>query len=433
MIDTRFIEAKRRAAKYSPSLSDANIRSGDVQHQTTGHRGRRRPHRNTENKQPENEDLEFSRDAVPLMNKTLFTAPSPQVQPVRPTAATLPQQQPQHQPKSDNRTNKVSNPVESLEHATANLSLRDGDQPPKQGRQRGRNRRRSNVSKTSLPFHNRTPSGEQRAPNKPPQIQQSRVEVKKDAPKGILPISIPAQSPNVANTVPIVRLPEAPAVAHHPPRPPASDVSHDTSHLIRSSDTDFGSDISRGAVQGGRLYDHRHDKSSPKLRHAQKFDPHPTEEKPQQPRGVLLIQPGKVDQTKESGRRGGLLKIDTNKLKPNNTKPNKSKGQQNADYNRNATPLRKEDGRKRIWNPDDPDDDPVMLHERPRVEVTPEYILREVKSAYQEIQNLERKVRAAYEDEDDLPRNIPWQSPEENKWPSLARMHREYHSTFNSV
>jgi hypothetical protein len=354
------------------------------------------------------------------MGKSVFTTPSssPQVQLVRPPALTLPQP---FEPRSDSKgtTAQVTTATESLEQAASNLSLHDGNRSPKQGKQRGRHRGRSNVSKGSSPqrtFHNRTSSGDQQRGSRPP--QQNTAEAKVDPLRGVLPMGIPSQSPKLGHPVPLVRLPEV----LHPA--PGSEVSQDTSHLIRSSDTDFGSDISRGAVKGGRLYDHRQDKLSPKIRPVQKFDSRPPEENPQLTRGVLPNQP-KAQEPTQSARRGGLLIIDSNTLKSNNTKPNKSKGQQGADYNRNATPLRKEDGRKKIWNRDDYDV-PVMLHERPRVEVTPEYILKEVKAAYQEIQTLENKVKIAYED-DDIPRNTPWQSLEETKWPSLARMHKEYY------
>ena len=362
-------------------------------------------------------------------NKTLFTAPSPQTQFARPQPVATVTHPRKDENKSQNKANimKPQTAMESLEATASNLSIRDGSQSPKQGRHRGRNRGRSNVSKNSSPqrtFHGRPSAEEQRSGNKPP-VLNTRPEAKMEPPKGMLPISIPNRSsPKATTTAPIVRLPEV----IHPP--PASEVSHDTSHLIRSSDTDFGSDISRGAVQGGRLYDHRTDKSSPKLQQAQKAENRQHDDKPPpQTRGLLPIQPGKMVQTNQSSvRRGGLLIIDKNAVKPNNAKPNKAKGNQTSDFNRNAVPLRKEDGKRRIWNPDEPDDDSTtMLHERPRVEVTLEFILREVKSAYQEIQNLERKVKAAYDEDDtDISRNQAWQSFEVNQWPSLARTHREY-------
>src|SRR5579862_3862214 len=140
MIDARFIEAKRRAAKYPQCLSLVNIlRSCDAQ---TGHRRRRQHHRG---EKPENDDLEFSRDAVPLMSKSLFTAPSPQSQPIRPSAVSPPTRNERQAPV------KTSTTMDSLEQATLNLSIQEESQFAKPARQRGRNRGRSNVSKTSSP------------------------------------------------------------------------------------------------------------------------------------------------------------------------------------------------------------------------------------------------------------------------------------------
>jgi hypothetical protein len=42
-----------------------------------------------------------------------------------------------------------------------------------------------------------------------------------------------------------------------------------------------------------------------------------------------------------------------------------------------------------------------MLHDGPKFEISAEDILREVKAAYQEIQNLERKVESIYDSQAD--------------------------------
>jgi hypothetical protein len=229
---------------------------------------------------------------------------------------------------------------------------------------------------------------------------------------------------------PVVRLSEVlPA--------PASNDSHESTNLIRSEETDFGSDISRGAVREGRLYDHKKVEKSftSKPREQTKPDARSAQDGPTPQRGVLRIQPGKVDQGKPS-HRGGLLLIDT---KTTNNKTTKPRGNQNStEFNRNVVLLRKEKDPKPkgvIWNPDNipshvtHSQSPTLKpHVGQNYVLTPDDILHEVKSAYQEIQTLERKVKSLYEDVDDmdLPRIQRRPSTDASTWSVYSKTQKEY-------
>jgi hypothetical protein len=244
--------------------------------------------------------------------------------------------------------------------------------------------------------------------------------------------------------MPVVRFPETVP-------PPGSTQSHDTGNLIQSEGTDFGSDISRGAVREGRLYNHktneklamnsraRENQQSPRVKHVDV-------EKPEQSqRGVLHIQPVKLDPPKPpppqqpaSGHRGGLLFIG-NAIKPttnhnnNNktTKTNKPPPQRGNEFNRNAVPLRKDaepSSARVIWNPDNISTNAVA-YGGPPLKLTSEDVLRQVKSAYQDIQTLERKVKSFHDSQDDtheMTRLERRPTTEGVTWSSYAKTHREY-------
>jgi hypothetical protein len=229
---------------------------------------------------------------------------------------------------------------------------------------------------------------------------------------------------------------------------PASIDSNDTANLIRSEDTDFGSDISRGAVREGVLYSYRPTASPlvPKSRpdHQQKSDSRPPQEEKSekaQQRGVLRIQPGVLDQPKQQppGHRGGLLFIDSNAIKStanNNTKSVAPRGYQSSEFNRNVVPLRKETEQpqtRMVWNPDSIptriSPNTMSLHSGPRLILTPDEILREVKRAYQDIQNLERKIKAIYDSQDEgleIARMQRRTTSDTVSWSTYSNTHREY-------
>ena len=342
---------------------------------------------------------------------------------------------------------KSPNPMESLENATSNLSIREDMPPPKQGRQRGRNRGRGNMLKnksSQRDFQGRM-SPEDPRPSTHRLSTGSRNEAgmslkSGDASrKGVFPISAQVQlSPKTESTLPAMRLPEIFSA------PPISNDSRDTMNVIRSEDTESGSDISRGAVREGKLYNYKpiEKTMTHKPRENQKPEAPPQEEKSEQPqRGVLRIQPAKPDQQKQSqqpsGRRGGLLFIDTNAIKSTgkNNKATKPRGNQaNPEFNRNAVLLRKEPDSQppEIWNPDNisaQSSADTMSHGGPQYKLTPEDILREVKFAYQEIQSLERKVKPLYDAQDDsldMPRLQRRTTANEISWTTHSKLHREY-------
>jgi hypothetical protein len=260
--------------------------------------------------------------------------------------------------------------------------------------------------------------------------------------KGLLQIS--TQSQQLSNrhqeSMPVIRLPAAEIS-----RPPAFNDSHDSMNTIPSEDTNFGSDISRGAVQEGRLYNHKQVEKSPTLkpRDRKSAGVRQVHDKPQaQPqRGLLRIQPTKPEETEkskqESGHRGGLLFIDTSAIKPAQTsKSTKPPGQNNqlSEFKRNVVVLRKEaEGQPRTtWNPDNVPASwaaDSMLRDGPKYVLTPEDILHEVKLAYQEIQILERKVETTYESQDDgmeIPRTQLRPHADGGSWSAYSSMHKEY-------
>jgi hypothetical protein len=188
-------------------------------------------------------------------------------------------------------------------------------------------------------------------------------------------------------------------------------------NAIPSEDTNFGSDISRGAVQEGRLYNHKQADKSPtiKARDQQKASTRQVDDnsQPRAQRGLLRIQPTKAEKAEqpkqEPGHRGGLLFIDTTAIKstPNNNKPTKTRGKNNqsSDFQRNAVPLRKEQesNPRSTWDPLIDSSEPnTIIRDGPKYVMTSEKILSEVKSAYEEIQKLERKIETIYESQDDV-------------------------------
>jgi hypothetical protein len=392
---------------------------------------------------PPNENIEVPKGTSPRLGNSLLPRMSPQTQPAKPADA-VPIAQEHGQ--NGHTVGPVRPPIsmESLETAASNLSIRDDMPPPKQTRQRGRNRGRSNVSKPSSPqrtFQGRTPSEEQskRLSTGSRNDLGKSIESTDPPRKGILPITVSLQPPpNPEKSTPVVRLPELTAA-------PVSTDSHDSMNLIRSEDTDFGSDISRGAVQEGRLYNHKQPEKplQTKSRGPQNLEIRPQEENAErQPRGLLRIQPSKGDQQQPPpapapAHRGGLLFIPGGAIKSNinTSKPTKPRNNQSSEFNRNVVPLRKEpDTQTRaMWNPDNIALRPsstAMSHSGPRYVLTSDDILREVKTAYQEIQSLERKIKAIYESEDnelEIMRRKRQPAPaEEISWSTYSKIHKEY-------
>lgn len=383
--------------------------------------------------------MNVKKDKSPRLSNHVQPRMSPQSQPAKPADTVTIAQKDGQGGRSITSIVKPTIPMESLETATSNLSILEDIQSPKQGRQRHRNRGRSNMSKHSSPqrtFQGRTSSEEPRSgTNRLSTGSRNDVGVNITR-KGVLPISVQPPPPLVPeNTTPIVRLPDiVPA--------PVSNDSHDTSNLIRSEDTDFGSDISRGAVQEGRLYSYKPPPNpfNPKPREQQKPERRPQEEKSEQPqRGVLRIQPGKLDQAKQQppGHRGGLLYIDSNAIKStnNNTKPKtKPRGNQSSEFNRNVVPLRNElESQARVvWNPDNIPSrispNTISSHNGPRLKMTSDDVLREVKAAYQQIENLERKIRSTYDSQDEgleMARTQRRPASDAVSWTAHTKTHRE--------
>ena len=213
---------------------------------------------------PPNEKIDLQKGKSPRFGNHVSPKMSPQMQPGKPTDSVTIIQKDGQGGQTITSVTKPSVPMQSLENATSKLSIREDMPPPpppqpKQGRQRARNRGRSNMSKHSSPqrtFHARTSSEEpQSATNRLSTGSRNDLGMSKgtvNTPrKGVLPINVPRSPSQTHETpVPIVRLPDfAPS--------PVSNDSHDTNNLIRSEDTDFGSDISRGAVHEGKLYSYR--------------------------------------------------------------------------------------------------------------------------------------------------------------------------------
>jgi hypothetical protein len=343
-------------------------------------------------------------------------------------------------------------PTQSLEATLSNLSIRDDPpvQPPKQSRNRGRNRGTSSMSKQSSPqrtFHGRTSSEDQHASTTRASTGSVHHELGMSvvsgdiSRKGLLQISTQSQQLSNRNqeSMPVIRLP-----ATEISRPAAFNDNHDSMNTIPSEDTNFGSDISRGAVQEGRLYNHKQVEKSPTLkpRDRKSAGVRQVHDKPQaQPqRGLLRIQPTKPEEAEkskqESGHRGGLLFIDTSAIKPAQTKATKAPGQnsQLSEFKRNVVVLRKEaEGQPRTAG--NPDSVPTswaadsMLRDGPKYVLTPEDILHEVKLAYQEIQNLERKVETTYESRDDgmeMSHTQDRPHADGGSWSTYSSMHKEY-------
>jgi hypothetical protein len=378
---------------------------------------------------------------------------SPQMQPGKPTDSVTIMQNDGQGGQTITHVTQPSIPMQSLENAASKLSIREDMPPPpppqpKQGRQRGRNRGRSNMSKHSSPqqtFLGRTSSEEPRSgANRLSTGSRNDLGTSAgtvNAPrKGVLPINVPrSPSQTHENPFPVVHLPD---FAHRP----GSNDSHDTNNLIRSEDTDFGSDISRGAVHEGKLYSYRpvEKSSGPKNREYQKLEPRSQEDKPEQPqRGLLRIQPTKTDQEKQQqpGHRGGLLFIGANALKStnntNNTKPTKPRINTSSEFNRNIVPLRKEpEPQQRVAG--NPDNIPSRISPNAssgqRLVMTPDDILREVKVAYQGIETLERKVNISYDSQNErleVARMQRRPTCDAVPWTAYSKTHKEYISLMN--
>lgn len=447
MIDARFIEAKRRAAKYVHSwFGECVLICRNTVDGAPGGRRRRQSHRGgdrgggnatatpaTRPPDAHNENINRATDTVPRFESLGPPRLSPHVQPFVPISML---QKDGHSAPTATPVIKPVTPMQSLEEETARLSVRDESQSPKHGRQRRRNRGKSNMSKHSSPqrtFHARTSSEDQRVSttqrstgshNDQAMLSADKLDTTR---KGVLPISIPSKlSPKPETSLPVVRLPEA-------VRPAPSATSHDSMNLMRSEDTEFGSYISRGAVQEGRLYNHKQIEklqSPPKPRDPRPQPP-PAEEKPQpRPGGLLRIQPGKLEPPKPAPQhRGGLLFIDTNAIKSTNNRGPKQRGNQ-SEYKRDAIPLRKEPESqpRTVWNPDNIPPAEKMLHDGPKFEISAEDILREVKAAYQEIQNLERKVESIYDSQADGVEMSRIRSRSQNDpvtWTNYCKTHNE--------
>jgi hypothetical protein len=185
--------------------------------------------------------------------------------------------------------------------------------------------------------------------------------------------------------------------------------------------------MSRGAVREGKLYNHK--LFSPKPREQSKVDVRPTQEVPTttSQRGVLRIQPGKVEQNKPAQNRGGLLYIDSNVTKPSNNKSNK-RGPQPSELKKDVILLRKDKDVQHL--PGHQDDYSSRAVNQITLlgpqQVTTEHILNEVKEAYQEIQTLESKVKALYNTDDMDQRSRRRPSTDASTWTSYSKIHQEY-------
>ena len=354
--------------------------------------------------------------------------------------------------------------MEALDTAASNLSLYDdGGQGHGQGRQRRFRRNKSSVAKPSKDNNSpqrqfkRTSSEDPRSTNTNRLSMGSRpdnnvgmaaAETNKRA-AGItvnIPTSQPSRQENSALRLPDVIIP-----------PPASDDSRDTTSLIRSEDTNFGSDISRGVVREGKLYNYQtHEKLVSKAREHKSEGVRLSEEKTEgQTRGVLRIQPVKSEvkqqeakqSTPATGHRGGLLFIDTNALKSSGNNANNNPGggkstkkqraaNPSSEFNRNAVPLRKDpmpesqqpcpDGE--AMSPRIPSH-PISLHSGPQLVLTSDDIQCEVKATYREILNLEAKVKSLYGSADDMLETTRLQRRSTHEavlWTTYCNLHREY-------
>jgi len=261
-----------------------------------------------------------------------------------------------------------------------------------------------------------------------------------------IPTSQPFQQENTALRLPDVIVP-----------PPASNDSRDTTNLMQSEDTNFGSDISRGIVREGKLYNYQaHEKPVSKAREHKSEGLRLPEDKTEgQMRGVLQIQPVKPEAKQQQGKqattamghRGGLLFIDTSAIKSSGNNANTGSGggkttkQQRApnhssEFKRNAVPLKKDP----IPESQQPRPDreavspripshPISLHSGPQLVLTPQDIQREVKTTYREILNLEAKVKSLYGSADDMLETTRLHRRSTHEvvlWTTYCNLHREY-------
>jgi hypothetical protein len=351
---------------------------------------------------------------------------SPRLQPVPPSGDPAPKED---RGKRPGKNAKLSPSMEALDSATANLSLLDG------GGGRRFRRNRSNMSKKSnkeiSPQRGKRTSSEDPGTSPPQRLSLgSRPDnVPETGKRGGYTVNIPTSAPHEA-----LRLPDL---------APGSNDSRDTANLIRSEDTDFGSDISRGVVKEGRLYNYRPHERLVKTKDV-KPDVKVSEERVEpQTRGVLRIQPRppepKSEKQSGAGHRGGLLFIHTNAHKPNATtvpapKPVKPVRPPNPslEFNRNAVPLRKDPE-----PPARPDREavspripthPISLHSGPDLVLTTEDIDREVNLTYREILNLEGKVKANYASGDEMletTRLARRSTHDAVLWTNYCNLHRE--------
>jgi len=214
---------------------------------------------------------------------------------------------------------------------------------------------------------------------------------------------------------------------------PVSTDSHETSNLVPSEDTDFGSDISRGVVPEGKLYNHKNiEKHVAKASEQSKLDKdkhtHVAKSESSQ-RGLLRIHPDKSDHGNQQQRhRGGLLFIDTTAIKSTTSNAKRPKGR--GEYSRTA-PLKEGNQSVSLWNPDNIPSRLTttgVVYDRPKIALTAEDVLREVNAAHQEIQAIERRLKSIYERPEngvDLSRNQTRTSSVLKDPAEYCKIHRE--------
>ena len=395
-----------------------------------------------------NEDLEFSRDLTPMREVTISPRLSPQMQSSRPPTQAVSILSNDKSGGQQQRTAAPRQPatVETLEAATANMSIREDTQHPqqhatgKQGRQRGRNRGRSNMSKNSSPqrlFNPRSLLADKQPATKPSTAHVDTpkpVDLPDTTRRGVPSLSFPSQQPQESDVPhhPVVRLPDQ-------LKPPASESHGSTTNNIRSEETNFGSDISRGAVHEGRLYNHKamEKSTSPKRQPVKPVDTRlPEESSLPQKGGLLRLQPGTFDQTRNTTApsaqqqpRGGLLRIDPHSPKPpqrdGKRKPAHRDGQ-SSEFNRNAVPLRQglDDEPHTTWNPDGI---PWQSGDRSSSgpTMTPEIVFTFVNDTYTQIEAMERKVKMIYDTHDDMEYSRTRQRRDAVAWTAYSKTHKE--------
>jgi hypothetical protein len=322
----------------------------------------------------------------------------------------------------------------SLALATSNLSIQAHTQveipaPSSRGGNRGRRRGRPNRSKRGSPqrsFQPRTSSEELHIDMNRLILSPLNEMSPPDQPqRGTIPAHLPLEivetsakaNQNISNISAV----------------PISTGSHETSNLVRSEDTDFGSDITRGVVQEGKLYNHKNTekpgvaKASEQSKLKKDKDMLAPNSESSQP-GLLRIHPHKSDAGNHQQRhRGGLLLIGSAAIKstPSNVKAPKGRGE----YSRVA-PV-KDNQSVSLWNPDNIPPRLTttgVVYDRPKVVLSAEDILREVKAAHQEIQAIEGRLTSIYEQPEngvDLSRNQSRTSFPNNPG-EYCKIHREY-------